>query len=423
MPRKIFVLEHPDARITAAAWPESQAVALNNLADSLKSVTPADGACLVGTRTSGSGEAIADGLRGAFGAFTSIKFGRPEDATRFTPRLRFLVDPQRTTGVKCCLKEGSEIYSDAIYRATGLGTGVDRVHPLLQSSLAPVRALMALASAHALLFLGIASLPSQGSNTTGEKVDLQVGIDDGAVAVTVRFALDFEKFAAFRGHPLLALPRNSAHLFEIRYLHDAGQLEVLCLFFRAEAPEWPIEAEGFTPTVPLEDNDVVKKYVFRPFDQVKSAEGKSAAKSGFKKKFSEMAAESSPVQAPSAPSPKVVAPSGPTITPAASLDGRDARNNQRLEAELAAAAKRELELLSAIELLKSANGEHERKIEKLEELLAEASSADGTASPGGAVSFRITMLEKQVEEQKRQNRELSKKITALVERAAEKKVA
>lgn len=481
MATKILVVESPGF---TPEWPGSDVIKIENISDYI----PADGDDALFLLPAALREDPNTGALLESGAAIScllVPEGLPAGNMK---ALAFLAAP-RTTGVKNTLAKGSTIYSETFFQAGKVGERLDPCFRFARGKLSPKRAVDIWGSLHAMLFLGISSLPEQGEKGTGERVDVQIGADDGLLAFTVRFDLPEEGLAEFRSHPLLALPRAAADFFELRYLQDAKKVELLAVVFRQGEAGGAIEAQTFHPSAAMEKSG---EYNYQTFGSLGGSENeeKRVIKGGFKKKFSETikvtggAPEPETVtrvtaekiidadngnflvsgevlqanqtvvvsgaaalgkkaeRAPSAPA----APTGPASKSDAVLESKiqsleatlkqreelvaklnkeieeikdpskmgvisSIKDNQveglkdnlkRLAADLQEAEKREKDMLAVLDKAVQLKDEAVKKVKEMEMKLRQ--SQDGNNS-------KVITLEKQLEEQKRQNKELSKRLS------------
>lgn len=377
-----------------------------------------------------------------------------QDAILFLPSLLIFAGGERAQGVKDCLADGSTIYSDTFFNGKGVGARLDPCFAFARGQLNPTAATNAWGSLQSLVFLGLQNLPEQGEKGTGEKVDVQIGADEKILAFTVRFEIKPEMLEAVRYNPLLNLPRYAAGAVESRFIQVGNKFEFNCLFFRSGGTERPIEILSYHRDAALEDASFVKEYSFKTFAALGGdAPAEKPKKGGFKKKFSEQvapAAESTPAPA-DVSGPVKVTVSGkatlgrdPDVKKIADLELKvkelesklqtrdealanvgkddplkkrdvitgikDSHNDalkqhiQTLETDLEEAAKREKELMSMVDKAVQMKEEAAKKIKDLDTKLKQSS---------GGNNSKVVQLEKQLEEQKRQNKELSARVTEL----------
>lgn len=439
MPLKIFIAEGAGFQIPVSTWAGAQAFELNKLKDTIPGkLSGSEGNLVIGPSPLRYEACLEAPLRDPSANFCLLLFSRAEDAVRLAPRLFLCAQPNRTIGIKDWLTAGSTIYSEAIFNAGALGAKLDHCYAFALQHLAPAESLATLNCIQAAAGLGLQSLLEKPS----EKVGLQIGQDQTQLAFSVQFPLAPERLAEFRRHPLLEVARTSAHFYETRYLHDAQKFELTCLFFREARPERTIECHSIQPLGGQEDPLRVKEYQFLPLSSL--ANGSSGSKavpagSAFKnkKKFSEQVQTANP----RAGGPTVAALENQIVGLEHSIaekdqvitrlskdvsDQRDAAANsamtvdreqqlksqretiQRLEQDLAKALLREKESAKPVE------GSKEDLAKKLKETEFKLKAAIGESLN------KTTSLEKQLEEQKRQNKELIKKLNELSEQTRKK---
>lgn len=417
---------------------------------------------------------IAEASHGP-GNLAFAMFSRVEDCVRFLPSLPIFYGDTRTTGLKECLQKGSVVYSVSLFNGKNVGSKLDPAYAHARRCLTPAQASNVWGCLQSLVIHGLQFLPEVGEAGTGEKVDVQVGSDDRHFALTVRFDAGPEQVANIRSSPILNLPRTCAGVFETRYLDESKKMEINCLFFRQGGPERTVEITSFVETAGMENADTVSNYQFRDFSYIDGAvaEDKQVVKgkAGFKKKFS---AQIDPAADPLASETmSIIAPTNTpyeavktTVSGGASfvkketvVKGGDTnpeleaklraleagmkvkddmiakfqkelatandpnakrdvitnikdtqseglkQNIKVLETELEEAKGREKELMKMVDKAVQMKDEAAKKIKELDMKLKQA---------GGTKGSKEQMLEKQIEEQKRQNKELSAKVTDLM---------
>lgn len=299
MPTKILIVDSATFKIPVAQWAGAEAIQLNQIKDRLAKAGKEPVLLIGGPFLKGDDQFTAL-LDESPHPISFLQFSRGEDATRFSPNLAFFANDSRTAGVKSALATGSTIYTDSFMTGALMGIKIDACYEIARKHLKPGAVLGTWAAVQTLIFLGLHSLPDQGTGGNGEKVDLQIGADANKLAFSVQFPLPQEKLNGFRSHQLLDSLRAAGACFEVRY-HKTGQrAEILAVFFVGETPEWPVECHTFTPDTPLEDPNTVQGYTFRVLGSDSTA---APVKSGgaFKKKFSEKMKENGPAPAASAP--------------------------------------------------------------------------------------------------------------------------
>lgn len=400
------------------------------------------------------------------GAITVAYFRKPEDCAEYIPFLESFVSGRRATGVKTFLQKGSSVYSDTFFHAGGAGQKLDSCFRFAHARLSPGRAVDAWGTLQAFVYLGIRTLPQQGEGGTGERVDVQIGSDTNRMVFSVRFDCSEEAAAALRKSSFLEVARNSCDLFEARYFSASKKMEVLGMVFTGSGSVRGIELQTVQAGAALEDAGDVKEYDFKSFASLvgDSPEEKRVFKGGgFKKKFSERLS-SAPVPAPAEPETKVSAeaPAQPkvTVSGSASMAAKEKsaalyeskiegledtlkqreeliaklnkeiaeikdplkmnvisniKDNQleglkdniaRLEAELKETQGREKDLLEVVDKAIKLKDEAVKRLKDYEAKLRQTQ---------GGNNSKVVALEKALEEQKRQNKELSKRITQLLE--------
>jgi hypothetical protein len=278
MATKILVVESPGF---APEWPGSELIKIEDISNHI----PADGEDAVFVLPASLRDDPNTGALLESGAAITCLLVPENVAAGNTKALAFLAAP-RTTGVKNTLAKGSSIYSETFFQAGKVGERLDPCFKFARGKLSPKRAVDIWGTLHAMLFLGISSLPEQGEKGTGERVDVQIGADDGLLAFTVRFDLPEENLASFRTHPLLALPRGAVDFFELRYLQDAKKVELLAMVFRQGEAGGAIEAQTFHAAAAMEK---AGEFNYESFGSLKGSENeeKRVIKGGFKKRFSD----------------------------------------------------------------------------------------------------------------------------------------
>ena len=408
------------------------------------------------------------------GSLTFALFSRVEDCVRFLPTLPIFYGESRTRGLKDCLQKGSAIYTTSFFNGKNVGSKLDPAYAFARRSLTPGQAANVWGCLQSLVIHGLHFLPNVGEEGTGEKVDVQVGCDDKHFALSVSFDVPPEQAAAVRASPILNLPRTCTGVFESRYVAEAKKMELNCLFYRQGGPERTVELSGYLATGALENAEAVATYQFKTFDTLDGAvpEDKRVVKGkgGFKKKFSEQvdpaaaaiaAEEASVVVLPAKAEPQQKV----TVSGAAALGAKETvirggdtnpeleakvkaleagmkvkddmigklqkelsaandpstrqnalssikdsqsealkQNLKTLETELEEAKDREKELMKMVDKAVQMKDEAAKKIKELEVKLKQGTGAKGS---------QVQILEKQVEEQKRQNKALSEKVTDL----------
>lgn len=482
MPSKILIVQ--DANFSPKGWPGAEPIEANKLSDIPKKVAGATAIVIAPDRL--RHDASLQGALNAGFPLTCLFFRDQAQADEYAVKLQFIVGETRATGVKDTLAKGSNIFTETFFDAGKVGERLDPCFRFARSKLTPKKAVDVWGALHAMLFLGIRSLPGQGEKGTGERVDVQVGADANLFAFTIRFDLAPELFPELRRHALLEAPRQAVDFFEFRYLQDAKKVELLGVSFFAEAGQGSVEAQSFHAAAAVEAPGSAKDYSFLPFGSMKgdNPEEKRVIKGGFKKKFSETvtikadAPEAETVTKVSAekivdadggnflvkgevlqPTEKVVVSGSATMgkgdkttnlleSKIESLENTlkqreeliaklnkeiedikdpmkmgvisGIKDNQleglkdnltRVQGELAEAQTREKELMGVVDKAIQMKDEAIKKFKELETKLRQ--------SQGGNNS-KVIMLEKQVEEAKRQNKELSKRISQLMEQAGNK---
>ena len=94
--------------------------------------------------------------------------------------------PHRSSGAKCFLAPGSTIYSESFFDASGSGSKLDPAFYLAKKTLSAAKAVSAWSSLSSLLYFSFQSLPSQGTAGTGERVDVQIGADGSQFAISIK---------------------------------------------------------------------------------------------------------------------------------------------------------------------------------------------------------------------------------------------
>lgn len=402
------------------------------------------------------------------GTRTTVAYiGEPEDFTLCSGTLMQFMAEQRATGVKTFLEKGSSIFSEALFNAGAAGEKLDSCFRFAHGKLTPGRAVDAWGALQSLVFVGIKSLPNQGENGTGERVDVQVGADANRFVFSVRFDNPASEAERMRRAPLLEVLRTSCDVFEVRSLTGTNKLEILGFVFTGACPKKPVEIHTCQVDAGLETATDVREYEFRGFHALAGGgpEEKRVFKGGFKKKFSDkvMVAAPDPVEAPAevriaADAPK--AESKTVVSGGAALGGKGKsaslleskiagleanlkqrdelivklnkeieeikdplkmgvisgiKDNQveglkaniaRLQTESEEAQKREKELMGVVDKAIALKDEAVKRLKDYESKLRQ--------SQGGNNS-KVVALERQLDEQKRQNKELSKRITQLME--------
>ncbi len=377
-------------------------------------------------------------------------------------------DAKRSMGVKNFLAKNSTIYSEAVFHAIGLGAKLDRCFPFAKKHLGTARAIKTWSAVNSLLQYALLELPGQGDAGTGERIDFQLGADDSLLAINLRFNCKNSKPEAFIADPFTEVSRTSADFFECRALPES-RLEIILAFSLKEKFAQSFQCATRTPTVATEKPEDISEYTFKDFTGL-SAETAAPNRvvKGFKKKFSDRIAEASPTAAasgssaisadpisaeslttikggaPSGPEVKTVVSGSATLTKTPDLlkleetikqkddlivklnkeieeikdpmkrgvitsikdtqaDGlKD--NIKRLEDEAVEAAAREKELMAVVDKAIQLKDDAMKRLKDTETKLRQATEAN---------SSKAVQLEKQLEEAKRQNKELSKKITTL----------
>lgn len=449
MPTKIIVVESSTFKVPAGSWPQAETIQLNQIKDAL---TKGGNTFVAGDRDLKNDPSFVSFLEGYPQTISAAYFARTEDATRFSPTLAFLQAESRSTGIKATLAAGSTVFTESFFSASALGSKLDVCYDLAQKTLKPETSVGAWAAIQAMIFLGLRSLPDHGNKNTGDKVDLQIGTDTAKLACSLCFTITPNRLNEFRGHPLLEVLRNSAGLFEVRYHKEGSRIEILALFFAGESPEWAIECQTFAATTPLEDGSV-KDYAFRTLGSMRENGGAAPAKaSPFKKKFSDKMKESAPPPAPATAAPanggtevimnltakvenlenavrekeallvkqtqqlkelqknSTAGAAGPAVDPKAK--DKDATitalKNQvgKLEEELADALEKE-EAADAKEALPA--GMKDQFLRKIKDLEVKLKAAQDERNG------KLIALEKQLEDNKKKMKDMSKRITELTE--------
>lgn len=480
MATKILVVESPGF---APEWPGSELIKFEDIPNAL----PADGdeAIFLLPASLHNDPNVSALLES--GSAVSCLLVPERYSSSHLKRLSFLASA-RNTGVKNCLAKGSTIYNETFFQAGKVGERLDPCFRFARAKLSPKRAVDLWGTLHAMLFLGISSLPEQGEKGTGERVDVQIGADADLLAFTVRFDLAESNLSSFRSHPLLSLPRGAADFFELRYLHDAKKVELMALVFLQGEANGALEAQSFHASAAIEK---AGEFTHQSFSSLQGAEieEKRVIKGGFKKKFSEAvkvaggSAETEAVTKVTAEqiidadngnflvsgevlqnNPKVVvsgaagfgkksdkSPSGQAAAVPrekseslleskiqgleATLKQRDELvaklnkeieeikdpskmgvisgikdtqleglkdNIKRLNSDLRESEKREKDMLAVLDKAVQLKDESVKKLKELETKLRQSQEAANT---------RVAAVEKQLEEQKRQNKELSKRLS------------
>ena len=390
----------------------------------------------------------------------SIAFlAQTEDLLRFVNQISLFSAESRSTGVKDFLESGSTIYTDTIFNMQGIGVKLDSCFRFTKESFDLDHAVSVWGSLQSAIFLALKSLPEAGEAGSGEKMEVQIGSDSTCLAFSIRFDLAPEYVTQYRQHSLMTVPTNYADIVEIAYLQNAKKLEVLCLFFRKEQPESTILVHTFRTEASLENNDFIKEFSFKPLNTIDAAKPAAGAKK-FRKKFSEQVAEIKPTAIPSALTAGTISaealggstkappqPQSKELSQALSkienmetiLKQREQliaklnkeieeikdplkmnvisnikdtqtealkRNIERLETEIVEFQDRERELMAIADKTVQIKDDAMKKVKELETKLR--LSLDGN-------NGRVITLEKQIEEQKRQNKELSKKLATLAD--------
>lgn len=452
MPTKILVLETPQFQLGANAGADSERLDPSKFLDRVKQhaeefqkdpssnnvlfvLAPAECKSMSGFEQATLGPSPV----------SICYFASQKDAIQFLPTLLIFAASDRSQGLKDSLQEGSTIYSESFFNGKGLGARLDPAFTFARTHLDAASSAKAWACMQSLIFLGLQSLPEQGEKGTGEKVDVQIGADGKVLAFTVRFEAKAEQLSSWISNPVLALARSTTGTVETRFIQAGNKIEFNCLFFPANGPERTIEIQSFHKDAALEDANFVKEYAFKNFAEIGNATPAAApkkGKGGFKKKFSDQVNAAAPSAAPAAAAEvpaqvaqleekiKALEASLKTQTELAAkavkegsdpMKKRDVLTNikdsqseglkqniKMLEGELEEAKKREKELMTMVDKAVQMKDEAAKRIKELDVKLKQA---------GGNQGSKVTMLERQIEEQKRQNKELSKRITELMEKA------
>jgi hypothetical protein len=481
MPTKTFLLQHPDFQPVPLSWGTPKVVNLENALPTLNAEVGAEDSALLLAPASMRSDPVLQGLLNTGFPLTCIYFSSQTEMLAYCPSLDFLGSPKRGMGVKEILQKGSTIYSETLFNADLVGSRIDPCYRFALSTLGQKKAVEAWATLHALIFLGIRSLPSQGANGTGERVEVQIGADASRFAFTVRFDLAPEALVDLRRHALFDIPRGSVDIFECRYIASGKKFELTGVCLLTSSPGRCIEAQSFHVNSALETAQDAKEYSFRGFGSMSGTanEEKRVVKGGFKKKFSDQVTTlKADAPAPAAPlkatEEKIVdADAGnflvtgealvehkPQPSEASLLEGKiqgleaavkqkdehiaklakeieqikdpskmgvisGIKDNQleglkaniaRLEGELKESEGREKELMGVVDKAIQMKDEALKKIKELDLKVKQSS---------GGNSSKVQMLEKALEEQKRQNQALSKRVSQLTEQiqATGKRVA
>ncbi|MCO5143307.1 MAG: hypothetical protein M9962_09485 [Oligoflexia bacterium] len=417
---------------------------------------------------------------------TVLYFRSKVDADKFQPYIFSLLENERKVGAKAYLEKGSTLYSESYFNANSLGSKTDPVFNLAKTNLTPELAVDVWASLQSLLFLGVQNLPSAGENGTGEKIDLQAGIDAKGFVLSISFDLPKEKLASLKTNAVLAMPRTSADFFEIRYIEAGSRLEIVCLFFKTNSPEWTIEAQTNSKAVAIDSNKDASEYSYKSIQSIQTStpQEKRVIKGGFKKKFSDTVTKISadPKQTdnevtvvksneenndflqavvfgnedamkekaePVVPTSSANTKSDALLTSKiesleSTLKQREElinklnkeieeikdpmkmgvisgiKDNQlqgfkdnikRLEQEIATYQEKEKELMGLVDKAINIKDESVKKVKELETKLRQSS---------GGTNSKVVQLEKQLDEQKRQNKEISKRLNQLMEQTGTK---
>lgn len=398
----------------------------------------------------------------------------------------------RKPGVKGGLEKGSTIFSETFFHAGKIGSTLDPLYNFSLDKLGQKKAVDVWASLQAAVYVGIRSLPSQGANGTGERVEVQVGCDEAAFCFAITFDLSIKEHKNVCHDPALNILRSTAAYFETRFYFDSNKIEIFALFPRKEEKLTLVEVHTVKPKTGIESNQEAREYTYKTFQNL-SGEGneeKRVFKGKFKKKFSEsvkisgdtpkvlddtkitIAAEKivdadndnflvrgeilAPHVSPEAliSKPKEDGKSNALLESKiqsleATLKQRDElvaklnkeieeikdpmkmgvissiKDNQvaglkdnikRLQTEVAESQEREKELMSVVDKAIVIKDEATKKVKDLETKLRQFQ---------GGNNSKVTTLEKQLEEAKKQNKDLMKRITTLTEQiqATGKKVA
>jgi hypothetical protein len=489
MATKILILKPEDGQTFQPNWPGAEAKDLAAIAQLLPTIAKETQVTLLAQNTYRQNSTLL-GLLDAGFPLTCLFFQDQEQANQYAQPLNFLSGENRTTGIKNNLSKGSTIFTETFFNAGKVGERLDSCYRYAREKIGPARSVEIWGALHSLLFLGIHSLPAQGENGTGERVDVQVGADEKCFAYSIRFDFPPEKWPELRRNSLLEVPRASMDFFELRYLQQAKKVEILAgCFFAAKVP-LSIEGLSFHVETALEDSQEVKDYTYQSFGSMKGSNPaeKRVIKGGFKKKFSEQVtikADAKPEETVTTvtaekvidadngnflvkgevlqPNAKVVVSGAASLGKEksdslweskvtgleATLKQRDElitklnkeieeikdpmkmgvisgiKDNQleglkanikRLEEELVESQNREKELLAVVDKAVQIKDETSKRMKEMESKLRQTQ---------GGNNSKVVMLEKQMDELKRQNKELSKRITQLTEQlqAAGKRVA
>ncbi len=435
MPTKILVIETPHFQLGANAGETAERASPETFPATLKKFQGEGGTdtlFLLAPSDIKTHAAFGEAVNGPASVSVAVCESQ-QDAIRFLPSLLIFAGGDRAQGVKDCLGDGSTIYSETFFNGKAVGTRLDPCFNFARTRLSGVLATNAWGCLQSLVFLGLQNLPEQGEKGTGEKVDVQIGADDKLVAFTVRFEIKPDQLAALRANPLLTLPRTAAGVFESRFIQAGNKIEFNCLFFRSGGAERPIEITSFHRDAALEDASFVKEYTFKTFaaltEPAPEEKTKVKGKGGFKKKFSEKMAESSPPPAteetkiasdisgpvgsttvkgaPAAAEAKVVVSGKASLVP----DKETVIKNEN-------AANKVLELEAKIQAL-----EHNLKVR--EEALAKAGAEDPLKkrdvitnikdSQAEALKQRIKILEEEAEETGKREKELMSMVDKAVQ--------
>lgn len=469
MPTKILILESANFTV-ASELRDAKRVNVDDSA-SLESTLAEDSIRLILAPADLRGQnaaidAFLETAAGAdSGAISIAYFRKSEDCAEYLPFLDSFISDLRATGVKTFLQKGSSIYSETFFHAGGIGQKMDSCFRFAHARLSPARAIDSWAALQSLVCTGIRSLPQQGEGGTGERVDVQIGADANRVVFSVRFDSSEETALELRKSSLLETVRASCDLFEFRYFAESKKVEILGMVFAGNAATRGIEVQTVQASAALEATDDVKEYEFKNFGSLAgdAPEDKRVVKGGgFKKKFSERLA-SAPTPAPDVStqsSEEIPAAAKVVVSGAASMKPQEksaalweskieslestlkqreeliAKLNKeiaeikdplkmnvissikdtqveglkgtiaRLENELKETQTREKELMTVVDKAIQLKDEAVKRLKDYEAKLRQTQ---------GGNNSKVVALEKALEEQKRQNKELSKRITQLME--------
>jgi len=399
----------------------------------------------------------------------------------------------RKPGIKSALEKGSTIFSETFFHAGKIGSTLDPLYNFTLEKLGQKKAVDMWAALQAAVYVGIRSLPSQGANGTGERVEVQVGCDEKTFSFSITFDLTINDHKNVCHDPALNILRSTANFFETRFYFDSNKIEILATCERKEDNKASlVEVHTVRPKTGTETNQEAQEYTYKPFQNLsgKTNDEKRVFKGKFKKKFSETIKVSGDtpntldntkttilaekvVDAENGNflvQPEILAPN---VNPeqlkakpveenksAALLESKiqslentlkqrdelvaklnkeieeikdpmkmgvitSIKDNQvaglkdnikRLEAEVLESQEREKELMSVVDKAIVIKDEATKKVKDLETKVRQLQ---------GGNNSKVTTLEKQLEEAKKQNKDYLKKITALTEQiqATGRKVA